>query len=203
MDDRLVIRGLPARLAMDGLWLDDGGPDDGDGRPRGRARAAGPRHAATLVALIALADVLFWRHAPGLSVALFAVGVFAAVASDHPPRAWPRPLAALVVGALPVLVHLQALSLFFLVASLILSLVWLGAPSADAATRIRAACLAAVQLPGRWLQPLMPRGASSSRPRGGEPRSLSPPSRPGARHFHPGRRCAKNAQIPIWRRRAR
>ena len=202
MDDRLVIRGLPTRLAMDGLWLDDGGSDEAEGRPRRRVLATGPRRVATLVALIALGDV-FWWHAPGLSVALFAVGVFAAVASNRPPRAWPRRLAALVVGALPVLVHLQALSLLFLLASLILSLAWLGAPSADAATQIRSACLAAIQLPGRWLQPLMPRGASSSPPRGGEPRSLSPPSRPGARHFHPGRRCAKNAQIPIWRRRAR
>ncbi len=78
-----------------------------------------PRPLPTLLALVALADVLFWGHAPGLSLALFALALFAAAL-----RGAPRPLAVavLILAVLPVIDHVQALSLTILALGLPASL---------------------------------------------------------------------------------
>lgn len=72
-----------------------------------------------LLALVALADLLFWGHAPGLSLAVFALALFLAAL-----RSRPRPLALTVLAAslLPVIDHVQALSLAILALGLPASL---------------------------------------------------------------------------------
>lgn len=55
----MVVRGVPNRIARDGWWLDDTDP------PRGVA--AGP----LFVAVLALADVLFWGVLPGAGIAVW------------------------------------------------------------------------------------------------------------------------------------
>lgn len=80
-----------------------------------------------LLALVALADLLFWGHAPGLSLAVFALALFAASL-----RSAPRPLAlaALVLAVLPVIDHVQALSLAILALGLLSSLCLQARPEA-------------------------------------------------------------------------
>ena len=78
-----MFRGVPYSLARDGWWLACDAPVDvarssagrdgaQDGNSRGTAQASGataPQILARLLALIVLADLLFWHYAPGMSVA--------------------------------------------------------------------------------------------------------------------------------------
>lgn len=77
------------------------------------------RPLAALLALVFLADVLFWGHAPGLSLAIFALALFAAAL-----RARPRPvaLAVLVLAVLPVVEFVQPLSVLILALGLVTGL---------------------------------------------------------------------------------
>ncbi len=72
-----------------------------------------------LPVLVLLADLLFWRHAAGLSVALFALALFAAARIGRP-----RPLAVLtlIVAILPVVELVQPLSVTILALGLLASL---------------------------------------------------------------------------------
>jgi hypothetical protein len=85
-------------------------------------RAGG--RAAALVALVALADLLFYGHAFGLSLALFAGAVLAAAMALSPSGDRLRPALLLLVAALPAVEYVQALSIAFLGAGLLASLVW-------------------------------------------------------------------------------
>lgn len=69
MEQAFVIHGVPHSLARDGWWL---AAEPGAGRPPLPGRAeTGPRGRAARPLL--LADLLFWRAAAGLSLALFAL----------------------------------------------------------------------------------------------------------------------------------
>ena len=144
MQDDTFIGGLPYSLAHDGWWLDtdtSGGPDvagPGRGGPGWGAAVAGRPHAqwprnAGLAALVALADVLFWGHPFGVSLALFAGAIFA-IATLGPglDRRHVRPAALLAIGVLPVVEHVQALSVMFLAIALALALVWARQPEGGA-----------------------------------------------------------------------
>lgn len=120
-----TVRGLPGSIATDGWWLDM--PPGTSGPPGGKAgtgaglvgSGGGHRPAFTLVVLILIADLLFWNHDLGLSLAIFAAAVFAAAVVDvRPRRELVRPALMLVLGALPVIEHVQPLSLVFLGAAL-------------------------------------------------------------------------------------
>ncbi len=139
MDKTLIIRGLPQSLARDGWWLDappplppgGGGTGGGDGGGQGPSQTAGARgrgRAGAILCLVALADLLFWHHAPGLSLAVFAGAILIAAVRLSGARAWHRPVALFVLAALPVVDYLQALSLLFLIGGLVLALVWLQRP---------------------------------------------------------------------------
>lgn len=80
-----------------------------------------------LLALVALADFLLWGQGPGLSIALFAVAIFAASL-----RRAPRPLALAILGLaiLPVVELVQGLSLAFLGLGLVSSLCLQSRPGA-------------------------------------------------------------------------
>ncbi|MCB1388622.1 MAG: DUF4173 domain-containing protein [Rhodobacteraceae bacterium] len=108
--------------------------------------------ALALAGLVAFADFLFWADPPGLSLALFALAVFAAATWPVRPRAaLLRPLLLLVVAALPVVEMVQALSVAFLATGLVLSLVW-----AHGSLSPGTALSFALALPRRWLAPLNP-----------------------------------------------
>lgn len=105
------------------------------------------------MALVAVADVLFWRQAPGVSLAVFAGAIFAVAAVQMKPGAaiW-RPSLLLLLAAAPVVDHLQALSVAFLTAGLAAALIWLRRPHAPLAevAALTPALLRA--LPRRWLR---------------------------------------------------
>ncbi|MFV2054112.1 DUF4153 domain-containing protein [Aliiroseovarius sp. YM-037] len=135
MTQDVIVRGVPRSIALDGWWLasesvdmpGSGGGGAGDwGRVLGAGRSGG---VAGLLLLILVGDILFWGHHLGLSLALFAGAVFAvAVLATKPRRGVLYPAILLLVTVLPIVEHLQLLSLAFLAAGLIASLAWLRIP---------------------------------------------------------------------------
>ncbi len=124
-----VIRGVPPGLSRDMWWMtaaEDVPPPPPPGqRVRGLGETGG--RAGALVVLVALADWLFFGHALGLSLALFSAAVLGVVMLVSPGRELLRPALLLLVTALPVVEHVQALSLVFLGLGLLVSLVWASA----------------------------------------------------------------------------
>ncbi|MEC3861309.1 DUF4173 domain-containing protein [Mesobacterium sp. TK19101] len=163
MQQTLTLRGLPATLARDGWWLATETHPLGTAQPPlspGSARSAtgpGPRRAGMLLALVLLADLLFWRHAPGLSLAVFAAAIFAvAWIVSTPRRNTALPALVLIVSALPVLDYVQPVSVFLLLLGLVVSLAWLHLPPGQGATPLlSAAGRLARSLPLRGMQDLV------------------------------------------------
>jgi hypothetical protein len=160
MQKTLTLRGVPRTLALDGWWLDmttDTFGQSGGGKTGKVAVAARLPRMAGLLALVLLADVLFWNHAPGLSLAIFAGAVLVVAGTDvRPRRDVAGPAALLVLGALPVIDHLQALSLAFLALALVVALIWARHPGAGAG-RLAASTLHLLRrLPRLWVAPLRP-----------------------------------------------
>ncbi|MEM8849569.1 MAG: DUF4173 domain-containing protein [Pseudomonadota bacterium] len=83
------------------------------------------RAVIAVMALVALADFLFWGQAVGLSLAVFALAVFAAAAIGRPWRDVPGPAAITVLGVLPVLHYVQPLSVALLVIGPLTGIAWL------------------------------------------------------------------------------
>ncbi len=80
-----VLRGVPGALAMDAWWLGDTTPPPkGD---RSEAKLAPARGVLALLALVGIGDVLFFRHAVGLSLAILAGAAFLAVLLPPSPPA--------------------------------------------------------------------------------------------------------------------
>lgn len=117
------IRGVPRALTCDTWWLtgEVEGPVLQGQRDSARRRGA-TRPVVALVGLVALADLLFYRHAPGLSLAVFAAAILSVVIVLGPGRERLRPALLLLASALPVIEHVQALSVGFLLAGLLTSL---------------------------------------------------------------------------------
>jgi hypothetical protein len=117
-----VLRGVPGALAMDAWWLGDTAPPPkSDGS---EAKLAPARGVLALLALIGIGDVLFFRQAVGLSLAIFAGAVFLAVLTTLPTRARLYPSLLMLLSALPVIDYVQPLSLGFLAVGLTASLLW-------------------------------------------------------------------------------
>lgn len=143
-----VVRGVPSALAMDGWWLTDmGGTEGPPVRSRNKSGLAPGHSAVALLAMVVLGDFLFFGHAVGLSLVVFAVAVFLVAVRGLPFRRWRLPLGLLALAALPVVEHVQALSLAFLGLGLILSLIWARGGTAGIAGR-GAALLASLPLRG-------------------------------------------------------
>jgi hypothetical protein len=123
---------LPPALARDGWWLDSPPP------PPQTVYASGDSghflRGVGLLLLVALADFLFWDHALGASLALYALVVFATATLDLRPRKnLLRPALLVGLGALPVVDFVQPLSLAFMAGSLLTALVWARLPAASGA----------------------------------------------------------------------
>ena len=112
--------GLPEALARDGWWFDAPLPPQ---RKPQRARVLPPAGMA-LLGLVGLGDLLFWGHAPGLSVAVFALALFGAGVTLRRPARWKGPLALMALAVLPVLELVQPLSLALLGFGLLAALTW-------------------------------------------------------------------------------
>lgn len=154
MTKPLFIRGVPRLLALDGWWL-DAPPSGPDGRAEVRGR---PVRGWGLLLLVALADWLFWRHDPGLSLALYAPAIFVLAGIDAGRRAaLGRPALLLLAAAAPVVEHLQPLSAAFLALGLAGALVWMRRPEMTVLEAAGAATAFLTRLPRRWIALLSPR----------------------------------------------
>jgi hypothetical protein len=158
MDKKLVIRGVPHSLVVDGWWLEAAMPDRGAPRQDAAGtRVRFGRQAAAILLIVALGDFLFWQRVPGVSVAVFAVAILAVAAGHAGAAARWRPAALLIFCALPVADHLQVLSLAFLAAGLATALIWAQLPGPASEALLRATAGFLRRLPQRWLNLVDPR----------------------------------------------
>ncbi|WP_299665193.1 DUF4153 domain-containing protein [uncultured Ruegeria sp.] len=120
---QFIVRGIPASVLQDSWWLDT--PDSHQHRDDGMT-GPGKRHAAVgLVVLIALADVLFFDHPPGLSLAIFTLSIAVVVWALLGRNAGlAGPAFLLTFSILPVVEYVQALSVAFLIGGSIVALCW-------------------------------------------------------------------------------
>lgn len=111
-----------------------------------------PRSLVALLALILLADALFWGRDVGLSLALFAAATF--VAGQ---RRMPRPvgLAVLIAAVLPVVEFVQPLSVVILSTGLITGLVLSRRPPGVSVGVVQAVLALMAQIPRRFVQDLV------------------------------------------------
>lgn len=136
MASELVLRGVPHALMVDGWWL-DATDESAATPPAGRTALglAGLGGVAALLFLVALGDFLFFGQAVGLSLALFAAAVLVLALQRLPRGEKLRPAGLLLLSALPVVEHVQALSVGFLAVGLGISLLWAQGGFAGLASR--------------------------------------------------------------------
>ncbi|MGJ8609858.1 MAG: DUF4153 domain-containing protein [Octadecabacter sp.] len=97
---------------------------------------------AGVAALILLADFLFWGYRPGVSIGVFALAVFAVAALRRTAKtSVVKPAILMGVATLPVLEHVQTLSVCILVLGGLCALAWLRAPRDGGVGWILAAAL--------------------------------------------------------------
>jgi len=135
MPKELVIRGVPRSLAQDGWWL-----ASEQSHPNDQAPPVAPAELILgsgrndpgffgLITLVLLGDLLFWGHKPGLSLVIFVWGLFAVTSLEKPAgKGALAPAGVLMLASLPVLEHVQLLSLSFLAAGLLGSVALLRLP---------------------------------------------------------------------------
>ncbi len=134
MSGKLILNGLPDSIRQDGWWLDcsdaNTTSDIGAQRPS-ESRESVRYHPAVvplLLFLIWLADFLFWDHGLGVSIALFAISLSACVLATKPAgatrREWAIVLGGQVICNLPVVEQVQAMSLVFTIAGIVVLVAW-------------------------------------------------------------------------------
>ncbi|WP_424978790.1 DUF4153 domain-containing protein [Leisingera sp. S232] len=134
MRQELIIHGIPDSLRLDAWWLEAAG-EPPQAQPR-RQPGRGPllvsmraRHAIPLLAsLVAIADWLFWDQPAGISVAVFALILSAAVMAMKPRRPtireWAGAAGFALLSNLPAAIDLQVLSVLFSLGGLICLTAW-------------------------------------------------------------------------------
>lgn len=134
MSRQLEISGVPDCIRLDGWWLESRAADATDdiraqreAKPHA-SRLRDPKALGVVAVLVFLADWLFWRKTPGISVALFVMVLSVAILSMRQKRTtwreWCGALSFQFVCNLPVIELLQPLSLLFSAAGLIGLAVW-------------------------------------------------------------------------------
>lgn len=130
-----IVRGLPASLANDAWWLSA----ETSSPPDGTRTSTRTRHTAmaglVLVALVTLADLLFWNHAVGLSLVVFSAALCGAalfsLALRLSQKGWICLSLAWVAAALPVLEYVQFTSVVILLLGHLGLLVWAATRTAN------------------------------------------------------------------------
>ncbi|MFA3916271.1 DUF4153 domain-containing protein [Ruegeria hyattellae] len=121
---QMILRGVPAVLTQDMWWFDGDGRDEG-ARVDGQSGRGVPRAMLVLLALVGCADFLFLDHAPGLSLPVFALLVAVAIrALLGRKQGLTGPALLLGLSVLPVIEHVQALSVAFLLGGSSVALCW-------------------------------------------------------------------------------
>lgn len=120
---QFIVRGVPASVLQDSWWFDT--PKLERNRSDG-GLGPGKRHATGgLVILVALADILFLDHAPGVSLAVFALAVAGVVWLLLGRRTGlVGPAILLILSVLPAVEYVQALSVAFLLGGSTVALCW-------------------------------------------------------------------------------
>ncbi|MBY6142062.1 hypothetical protein KUV26_21725 [Leisingera daeponensis] len=134
MRQEIIIHGVPDSIRLDAWWLETtAGPPQ---RRSDRVHGAGAllaslrmRHAIPILAsLVAIADWLFWEQLPGISVAVFALVLSAAIMAMKPrrpsAREWAGAAAVALLSNLPAAVELQFLSFMFSLGGLACLAAW-------------------------------------------------------------------------------
>ena len=123
-----VFEGVPRALVLDGWWMSaDAQFEEPKSRPQLRDQwgSRTRRRLVLLLALLALADILFFQQAIGMSLAVFAIAIFAAAALDDDDfQLRAGPIGVLVLGLLPIVDYVQFFSVVFLGAGVIISVAW-------------------------------------------------------------------------------
>ena len=164
MPKHFEVRGVPRGILLDAWWLNaetdpagaQAGPTKGGGGGWFGMPGAASRQGIGLLWLVLLADVLFWRQEVGLSLAIFALAMVLASGAGLPLRSRIRGGLVCLIGVLPVMDHVQALSLVLLVAGTCAAIVLQHAPGE---TLLRLAARAfgfLLGLPRQWLRFLAP-----------------------------------------------
>ncbi len=164
MPGNFEIRGVPRSIALDAWWLgatiaSTGEAEDAH-REKGSAglgiSGARRRKWPGTLLLVLLGDFLFWGHAIGLSLAIFAMVLVVIAGIGRPARVQIKAGFVCLLGSLPVGDHMQPLSLIFLGGGVIAAIVILRAPDDDVRRLIGRACGFLVSLPRQWLRALIP-----------------------------------------------
>ncbi|MBO6898076.1 MAG: DUF4173 domain-containing protein [Shimia sp.] len=134
MSRQIEISGVPDCIRLDGWWLETSTADASarnkvQEQPKPRvSRLRDPKALGVLAFLVLLADWLFWRKTPGISVALFVMVLSVAILALRQKRTtwkeWCGALAFQLACNFPVIELLQPLSLLFSAAGLIGIAVW-------------------------------------------------------------------------------
>lgn len=174
MPQKMTVHGVPRSLATDGGWFASEAdtlvqpppPPEGTGLAGDRLSGG----IGAVVLLVLLGDFLFWGYWPGVSLSLFAVAVFgAAWALSGLGRAAVRPAVLMGLAVVPVVEHVQPLSIMILLVGGIAALAWLKVIAKGGVAWIAAAAIALVKhLPRSGVRAamlMMPRLWSNVRPR--------------------------------------
>ncbi len=135
MTGQVIIRGLPDSLRNDGWWLTDATTRDHDGAggqaddPPLSARFRGrPDALIAVVLLIVVADASFWGRDVGLSLAVFSIALSVAMLTQRPGgttrREWTLALVFTVVFNVPVIEHVNAISVGFSIGGVVILAIW-------------------------------------------------------------------------------
>lgn len=162
MTKPLILSGVPGALLQDGWWLSSSVPPPQPPTPAQHSPARLPP-APALAALVALGDALFWAHAPGLSLAVFAAAVFliATARAPNARRRW-RPALLLALALAPAIDLVQPLSVLLLLLGLAGALIWAWHPDASLARITAGATRFLIGLPRDWVL-VLPRALRSVR----------------------------------------
>ncbi|MFZ1661141.1 MAG: DUF4173 domain-containing protein [Paracoccaceae bacterium] len=124
-----TIESLPYSLMTDGWWLDpaEESPREPPCPPSMPPTPTGSRSRRTLLPIlasfVAIADVLFWLHSPGISAALFAVALMATLTvisrANNRALTIKRAVPISLLSALPATEHFQLLSFAFLLSGIL------------------------------------------------------------------------------------
>lgn len=125
---KLHIEGVPRAVVVDGWWLS---ADASYTAPRGgseiqkRWHQCAKNRVVLLVLLLAVADILFYRQAVGVSIAIFSVLIFIANVIEAQGKPITKgPVIVLVLSILPVIEYAQFVSILIAFLGLIVSISW-------------------------------------------------------------------------------